>query len=254
MRRADRLLRIVQLLRRRGAPTTAQALADELEVAPRTIYRDINALQTARVPIDGEAGVGYILRAGYDLPPLMFDTDEVEAIVLGMNMVIERGDVELVRAARDVLAKVRTVVPRSTSDAMWRADLLVPHPLAEGVGFGAFVPRIRQAIRRHRKLLIGYVDGDGRPSKRTVWPLGLYLYSHVTLVCTWCEKRGDYRAFRSERIESCEVLDATFDPRNGALFRAFLERSRRPPPHREAERGQRTPLAATSTAARDRRR
>jgi predicted DNA-binding transcriptional regulator YafY len=224
MRRADRLLQIVQVLRRRSAPTTALQLAIELEVSPRTIYRDIVDLQASRVPVDGEAGVGYVLRPGYDLPPLMFSAEELDAIVLGVNMVIERGDAGLARAATDVLAKVRAVVPREASDEMWRAGLLVPHPLETGVGFGEFVPAIRQAVRQHRKLQIGYVDLKGRQSKRTIWPLGLYLYSYVTIVCTWCEARDDYRAFRSERIRSCELLAATFDPKNGALMRECVAR------------------------------
>lgn len=222
MRRADRLLQIVQILRRRGRPTTAAALADELEVGPRTIYRDMVALQAARVPIEGEAGVGYVLKAGYDLPPMMFTADEIEAVVLGARMVIERGDPELSRAARDVIAKVENVVPTALADQMWRAALLVPHPLEDGVGFGDHVPVIRRAVRDSRKLAITYTDARDQPSDRTIWPLGLYLFSHVTLVCAWCELRGDYRAFRSDRVTGCEVLTDHFDPRGGALMREFL--------------------------------
>jgi predicted DNA-binding transcriptional regulator YafY len=188
MRRADRLLQIVQILRRRGATTTAKILAEELEVVPRTIYRDVIALQSSGVPIDGEAGVGYVLRPGYDLPPLMFGSDEIEAIVLGVRMVIERGDNTLSLAAENVLAKIQAVVPKRESDQMWRASLLVPHSLEAGVSFGPHLPAIRYAIRNCRKMRIAYTDLNSRESTRTVWPLGLYLYSHVTLVCTWCEE------------------------------------------------------------------
>ena len=222
MRKADRLLQIVQVLRRRGATTTARELAQELEVVPRTIYRDVAALQCAGVPIDGEAGVGYLLRPGYDLPPMMFSSDEMQAIVLGARMVMDRGDEALSLAAENVLAKVQAVVPKKASDQMWRASLLVPHPLDEGVGFGPHLPVIRQAIRDCQKIRIGYTDLGERTSTRTVWPLGLYLYSHVTLVCTWCEERQNFRAFRSERIAACEMLEDTFDPRNGALMKGFL--------------------------------
>ena len=222
MRRADRLLLIVQSLRRRRGPSTARQLADELEVVPRTIYRDIAALQAARVPIDGEPGVGYILRSGYDLPPLMFTSDEVEAVVLGARMVIERGDPELGQAAEDVLAKVKAVLPSTASDLLWRATLIVPHPLETGVDFGNHVARIRRAVRDSRKLTIAYRDGAGKMTERTIWPLGLYLYSHVTLVCAWCELRAGYRAFRSDRIEACMPLDERFDPRGGALMHEFL--------------------------------
>ena len=222
MRRADRLLQIVQVLRRRGATTTARQLAEELEVAPRTIYRDVAALQCAGVPIDGEAGVGYLLRPGYDLPPMMFSTEELEAIVLGASMVVDRGDEALSLAAENVLAKIQAVVPKKASDQMWRASLLVPHPLEAGVSFGPHLPAVRQAIRNCQKILISYTDLSNRASTRTVWPLGLYLYSHVTLVCTWCEERQDFRAFRSERIGECDVLDTRFDSQNGALMKHFL--------------------------------
>jgi predicted DNA-binding transcriptional regulator YafY len=222
LRRADRLLQIIQALRRATGPTTARALADELEVVPRTIYRDIATLQASRVPIDGEAGVGYMLRPGYDLPPLMFDTTEIEAVALGLAMVVERGDDELARGASDALAKIRAVVPEEVASTAWKAMQLIPHPLEEAVKFGAHLPAIRKAIRDSRKLRIAYSNAKGRNSERTIWPLGLYLYSHVTLVCTWCEERQDFRAFRSERILSCKSLEDRFDGKNGTLMKEFL--------------------------------
>ncbi|MBX7482003.1 helix-turn-helix transcriptional regulator [Qipengyuania qiaonensis] len=225
MKRADRLLQIVQILRRRDCPTTAMMLATELEVAPRTIYRDIATLQAGRVPIDGEAGVGYVLRPGYDLPPLMFDPQEIEAVTLGARMVIERGDPDLSRAAADVLAKIRAVLPTSVGSELWKASLLVPHPLEDAVDLGPHLPELRTAIRGNRKLRIAYMDGDRQGTERTIWPLGLYLYSHVTLVCSWCELRSGYRAFRSDRISVCETLDQQFDAQNGRLLREYFEAS-----------------------------
>jgi predicted DNA-binding transcriptional regulator YafY len=222
MKRADRLLQIIQILRRRDRPTTAGMLANELEVVSRTIYRDIATLQAGRVPIDGEAGVGYFLRPGYDLPPMMFDTEELEAITLGARMVIERGDPALSKAAEDVLAKVRAVLPSATGDELWKTSLIVPHPQEEAIDFGRFLPELRAAIRDTRKLRIGYVDGAEQFTERTIWPLGLYLYSHVTLVCSWCELRNHYRAFRSDRISSCTTLGKRFDAKNGQLLREYL--------------------------------
>ncbi len=222
MRRADRLLQIIQILRRSTGPTTAQALAEELEIVPRTIYRDIAALKALRVPVDGEAGVGYVLRPGYDLPPLMFCTAEVEAVVLGLAMVVERGDAQLRRGAQDALAKIHAVLPPEVADNAWKATLLVPHPLERGVGFGEHIVAIRTAIRESRKVSISYSDANGQRSQRTIWPLGLYLYSHVTLICAWCEARQDFRAFRSERIEQCRILKARFDSKNGGMMQAFL--------------------------------
>lgn len=224
MRRADRLLQILQVLRRSSSPVTARAIAAELEVVPRTIYRDIAALQASRVPIDGAAGVGYLLRPGYDLPPLMFDIAEIEAVVLGLAMVAERGDVELARGAADALAKIKAVVPKDIDRSIRQAASLVPHRLESGVGFGPYVPLIRTAVRESRKLSVTYTDAEGRTSRRTIWPLGLYLYSHVTLLCTWCETRGDFRAFRSERVTECHLLDERYDGRNGAMLTEFLAR------------------------------
>lgn len=222
MKRADRLLQIIQILRRRDSPTTAVMLAEELEVVPRTIYRDIATLQAARVPIDGEAGVGYCLRPGYDLPPMMFDTEEIEAITLGVRMVIERGDPALSNAAADVLTKVRAVLPAAAGGELWKASLIVPHPLDDAVDLGPHLPELRAAIRDTRKLSITYSDEAKQITERKIWPLGLYLYSHVTLVCTWCELRSDYRTFRSDRILSCTTLDEGFEAQNGRLLQEYF--------------------------------
>jgi predicted DNA-binding transcriptional regulator YafY len=222
MRRADRLFQIVQVLRRRKVTTTARDLARELEVAPRTIYRDVVALQSLGVPIDGEAGVGYTLRPGYDLPPLMFTRDEIEAVVLGARMVAERVDARLARAAMDVIAKIEAVVPRDVANQMRKAEVLVPHPLDDAVSLGSCLPAIRLAIRHNHVLDIRYADAQGQETKRTIWPIGLYLFSHVTLVCAWCELRQAYRAFRAERVAAIQPTGATFDPKNGALMREFL--------------------------------
>jgi len=223
MRRADRLLQLVQALRRRKGPTTAKVLADELEVGCRTIYRDIADLQAANVPIQGAAGVGYVLGAGYDLPPLMFDANELEAIVLGARLVAERGDPELARAARDVLAKVAAVVPKALARQMDRAALLVHQRTTEELALETDLPLLRQATREHRKVRLEYLDLDDRTTSRIVWPLGIYFFSHVTLLCAWCELRGDYRSFRASRVQSCELLPEGFDAQNGALLQTFLE-------------------------------
>ncbi|WBY18143.1 YafY family protein (plasmid) [Erythrobacteraceae bacterium WH01K] len=222
MRRADRLIQIIQILRRRAMPTTARMLAEELEVAPRTVYRDIVALQAARVPVDGEAGIGYVLRPGYDLPPLMFTAEEIEAVVLGAQLVIGRADPGLAKAAENVLAKIKAVLPGDAEARIRQAGLIVPHALEEGVTFGDHVAQIRQAVRQSCKLAITYTDRSDHQTCRVIWPLGLYLYSHVTLVCAWCEERRDFRAFRSDRITTCRTLDQRFDGGCGKLMQDFL--------------------------------
>lgn len=224
MRRADRLLQIVQALRRQRGPVTAQALADELEVSRRTIYRDVLALQASRVPIEGEAGVGYVLRPGYDLPPLMFTVEEIEAIVLGARLACDRGDADLARAADDVLAKVAAVLPPPLAAALERSALLVPSRAADEAAFGPYLTVLRRGVRERTRLRIGYVDAAGAVTDRVVWPLALLYYSDVTLLGAWCELRQGYRFFRTDRIEGLQTTGKRFDTRNGALVDEMMTR------------------------------
>lgn len=231
MRRADRLLQIVQALRRHRGPVTAQALADELEVSRRTIYRDVADLQASRVPIEGEAGVGYVLRPGYDLPPLMFTVEEVEAISLGARLARDRGeaggDADLARAADDVLAKVAAVLPPPLAQALERSALLVPSRAADEAAFGPNMAVLRRGVRDRASLRIGYVDAAGTVTDRVVWPLALLFYSHVTLLGAWCELRKDHRFFRTDRINGLEATGNRFDARNGALLDELMADSQR---------------------------
>ncbi len=219
MRRADRLLQIVQILRRRRKPTTADSLAEELEVSPRTVYRDMGALLASGVPIAGEAGIGYVLRAGYDLPPLMFTIEEIEAVVLGAQMVAKTGDALLARAAEDAVAKIATVLPAALRDELERTALFAPD-------FGRRAPidlaPVRAAVRRERKLKIAYRDGADRASERRIWPLLVAFLGDAALVGAWCELRQDFRTFRADRIESIEPLEERFDGKRGALRRDYF--------------------------------
>ncbi len=220
MRRSDRLFDIIQRLRTASGPVTAATLADELEVTPRTVYRDIATLQARRVPIEGAAGVGYLLRRGFDLPPLMFTVDEVEAIAVGARMVRRLRDPKLQEAAASVLAKVTVVVPDALRASLAASPIFVSEGdavAAEGVDMA----ELRSAIRESRKLHIAYADEQGRRTHRTIWPIAMAYYVDVTLVGAWCEMRGDYRNFRVERIQSSKVLDEHFDQENGRLFREW---------------------------------
>ena len=220
MRRSDRLFDIIQRLRTASGPVTAAALAADLEVTPRTVYRDIATLQARRVPIEGAAGVGYLLRRGFDLPPLMFTVDEVEAIAVGARMVRRLRDPKLQEAAESVLAKVTVVVP----DALRASLAASPVFVSEGdavAATGVDMAELRAAIRDSRKLHIAYADESGRRTHRTIWPIAMAYYVDVTLVGAWCELRADYRNFRVERIQSSKVLDEHFDQENGRLFREW---------------------------------
>lgn len=220
MRRSDRLFDIIQRLRAASKPTTAATLADDLEVTPRTVYRDIATLQARRVPIEGAAGVGYVLRKGFDLPPLNFTIDEVEAIAVGARLVNRLKAPALQQAAQSVLAKVTTVVPERLRPHITEAQIYVSPgmtPEAEG----ADLAEVRAAIRDSAKLYIAYVDERGRRTNRVIWPIAMAYYVDVSLIGAWCELRADYRNFRVERIASSKVLDERFDQDNGRLFREW---------------------------------
>jgi predicted DNA-binding transcriptional regulator YafY len=217
MRKADRLFQIVQILRRDDRPVTADAIAEELETSKRSVYRDIAALIGQRVPIRGEAGIGYVLERGFDLPPLMLTSDEIDAVALGSQWVAGHADPALARAARDVLAKLASVVPEELrpflDDPTARTSPAWQMP-EDSVDAG----ELRAAIRAARKLHIAYRDEQGNASERTIWPL-LIGYLHASRVLIgWCELRADFRSFRLDRIASAETLEARI-PKPGAQLR-----------------------------------
>ena len=207
MRRADRLFELIQLLRRARRPTTAVQLAEALEVTPRTVYRDVAALMAMRVPIDGAAGVGYIMRPGYDLPPLMFGRDEVEAIAVGLQLLNRIGDQDLQAAARRVVAKIADVLPELRADELDDGRFVVSGfgtPTVEHMGM------LRSAIRDNRRLALIYRDERGRLTERTCLPLAVIYYIEVTVLAAWCELRDDFRHFRADRIIVCHETGDSF--------------------------------------------
>lgn len=231
MRRADRLFQVVQLLRNRSV-VTARQLADELAVSERTVYRDIQHLSGAGVPIEGEAGVGYRLR-GYDLPPLQFGTDEIEAMAFGLRVVEAWTDDELARAARSARAKVEAVLPAGRSAQVRDTALFAP-PLTDRPPLAIDLPTLRGAIRERRKVRFDYRDAAGAATCRTVRPFGLAFYGWVWVMASWCELRRDYRAFRPDRMVTLEVLDEDFGASDDApSLEGFLRHvTRGPEEHR----------------------
>ncbi len=222
MRRSDRLFDIIQRLRTAKGPVTAAALAAELEVTPRSIYCDIATLQARRVPIDGAAGIGYVLRKSFNLPPLMFTADEVEAIAIGARLVRRLRDAKLQEAADSVFSKVTVVLPEALRRQLTSTPFYVsPGDTVEPQGVD--LADVRTAIRDSRKLHIAYADETGRRTNRTIWPIAMAYYVDVTLIGAWCELRNGYRNFRVERIQSSTVLDEPFDQDNGRLFREWAE-------------------------------
>ncbi|MBX3501213.1 MAG: YafY family transcriptional regulator [Alphaproteobacteria bacterium] len=225
MRRADRLFQIIQILRGASQPVTAGDLAREMETTPRTIYRDIADLIGQRVPIRGEAGIGYVLEAGYDMPPLMLTPDEIEAAVLGAQWVADRGDPALARGARDLIAKIRDVVPERLRPMILQAVVSAPSivpPEPDLLDLG----RIRSAIRDRAKLRLRYSDRGGRTSERTVWPISVAYFQTVRLLVAWCELRNAFRHFRTDRIEDVAFLDERHPMSPEALRTAWQREER----------------------------
>lgn len=216
MSRAQRLLDLLQALRRHRRPVTGRALAGELGVSLRTLYRDIATLQAQGADIAGEAGVGYVLRPGFLLPPLMFLAEEIEALALGSRWVAEQGDARLAAAARDALAKIGAVLPAELRDGMQASGLLIgpAAPATDCVDLGV----IRHAIRTERKLGLRYADANGQTSERTVWPLALGFMERSRILVAWCELRQDFRHFRTDRIAALSETAARLPRRRQVLL------------------------------------
>ncbi|MEJ8571729.1 YafY family protein [Microbaculum marinum] len=226
MRRADRLFEIIQLMRRNGARTTrARDLSEALEVSERTIYRDVQDLMASGVPIEGEAGVGYVLKAGFDLPPLMFKETEIEALVLGARIVESWADAELADAATDVIAKIEAVIPDRLRGYMANTALLAPsHHFMEPITFD--LAELRRAVRQQLKVTFRYTDALGQGSERAVRPLSLAYFGPVWLLAAWCELRVDFRTFRLDRIVDFALTAERFKPEPGKTLHDFLKRDK----------------------------
>lgn len=226
MRPADRLFQIILMLRH-GRVTTARALADALEVSERTIYRDIADLVASGAPIDGEAGVGYRLRRGYQVPPLMFTGDELEALVIGAKLVQAWADPALGKAAAQAMARVEAVLPRALEARIAASEMrfcapgfMQPAPLREPMTL------LRQGMEKGLKVEVRYRRADGEVSQRMLWPLGLVFWGHCWTLGAWCELRQCFRTFRVDRIEAVMVCEEGFDDRYGHLWRDYLAAAR----------------------------
>ena len=220
MRRADRLFEIVQILRRKKA-TTAADLAALLEVSERTIYRDIGDMTARGVPIEGEAGVGYILRPGFDLPPLMFNENEIEALLLGARIVQSWADPELASAAATAMDKIGAVSPESLRRQLDLMRLWAPADHARET-ITIDQAALRHAIRDQRKVMFTYQDLDSQSTERVVRPLIMAFYGPVWLLAAWCELRKGFRVFRIDRMSEFVTLEEKFEPKPGQSAQDFL--------------------------------
>ncbi len=221
MRRADRLFRIIQNLHSKRA-ITAYELANRLEVSERTIYRDMQDLSLSGIPITGETGVGYRLLKGFQLPPLMFTEEEIEALLLGARMVRAWTDKNLATAANQALQKIEHVVPEKLKPQLERNDMMVPDFPMEGQASDQLIT-IRRAIRQQKKVNIKYTRADGEHSSRCIHPLGLFYWGKVWTVVGWCELREDFRNFRLDRMTDCKPSNKHFEIIEGRTLQDYLD-------------------------------
>jgi predicted DNA-binding transcriptional regulator YafY len=222
MRRADRLFRIVQLLRS-GRLLTARHLAEKLQVSHRTIYRDVQDLQCSGVPIQGEAGVGYTLRRDFDIPPLMFDREEIAALVLGARMVQAWGGMQLTEAANRALRKIEAVLPTDLRERIDEVLLYAPG-FRVSPALRTKLDTLHSAAQERQIVLVAYAREDGQPSVRRLHPLALYFWGGTWTLAAWCELRNDFRSFRVDRMQHLEKVTEHFEPKPGQMLTDFLRR------------------------------
>ncbi len=220
MRRADRLFRLVQLLRARRFATGYQ-IADELGVSKRTIYRDVADLQGSGIPIRGEAGVGYRLERGFELAPLIFTSDELESLVLGARIVAAWGDADLAAAVGSAMTKVEAVLPDTLRRVVLETPFFAPGA-PSGAAMAGELTVLRRAIGERRFVHFRYRREDGEESERDARPLGLYFWGRKWTLAAWCEARSDYRSFRPDRMREVRMLERSFDPADGISLAGFL--------------------------------
>ena len=220
MRRADRLFRLVQLLRARRFATGEQ-IAGELGISKRTVYRDVADLQGSGIPIRGEAGVGYRLERGFELAPLIFTSDELEGLVLGARIVAAWGDADLAAAVGSAMTKVEAVLPDTLRRVVLETPFFAPG-LPGASAMAGELALLRRAIGERRLVHFRYTREDGAESERDARPLGLYFWGRKWTLATWCELRSDYRSFRPDRMRDVSLLDTRFDPSDGISLAGFL--------------------------------
>lgn len=222
MARSERLLDLLQALRRRKRPVSGALLAAETGVSIRTLYRDIASLQAQGAEITGEPGMGYVLKPGFLLPPLMFSAEEIEALVLGSRWVAARADTRLAAAARDAMAKIAAVLPAPARAELDGSTLMIGPGRSPRAAPGLAL--IRQAMREERKVEMRYRDGQGAASQRVIWPFALGFFAESQVVAAWCQLRQDYRHFRIDRAEDLRLLDEHYPRRRQILMKAWRAR------------------------------
>ena len=220
--RAARLLQLLEALRGHRRPVSAAVLADTLQVSPRTLYRDIATLREQGAHIDGEAGVGYVLRPGFTLPPLMFGEEEIEALVLGASWVALQADPELAQAARQALQRISATLPPHLRLAVETSGMLVPRS-AHHTAPEPWLAVLRRAIRAEEKLLMDYQDADGQATCRTIWPFAMAFFQTSRVLVAWCELRQDFRHFRADRVDCLRTTGERYPTHRHVLLQRWRD-------------------------------
>lgn len=224
MRRADRLIKITHFLRQRRRAVTAKQIADAFDICTRTVYRDIQCLMDAHVPITGEAGVGYLIDKQYYLPPITFDADELEAIGLGISMVRQWTDNKFANKAESAFEKIQAVLPSSLQGELQQITTYAV-PTRPLVPWTVSFSELRECIRARRKISVLYADEDKQETTRTLRPLALFFFSPVWLLASWCEKRESFRNFRLDRIQGLTICEEIFDDEESKNLAAYMAKN-----------------------------
>jgi predicted DNA-binding transcriptional regulator YafY len=222
MSRTRRLFDLIQMLRNHRFPVTGSHLAKELGISLRTLYRDIATLQEQGAAIEGEPGLGYVLRPGFMLPPLMFTEEEIEALVLGSRWVSARTDLQLSAAAGSALSKIASVLPQDLKVTLDTNSLMIGKAHKDGTE-AIDLSQLRRAIRSERKITIQYCDLKGNVSERIVWPIALGYFDHVRMLAGWCELRREFRHFRTDRISALAIEPERYPRRRHVLLKEWRE-------------------------------
>lgn len=224
MARAERLLLLLEELRRHRRPVTGRDLAQRLNISLRTLYRDIDSLRAEGAVIEGEAGLGYVLRPGFTLPPLMFQAEEIEALLLGARWVAGATDAAMAAAAARAMARIEAVLPPELAESVQAGNLLVASRTAvDDSAYAVTAKDVRACLRAGCKVRIAYVDADGRSTGRVIWPIALGYLEGCRVLAAWCETRQDFRHFRLDRMQAWQVLEDRV-PRRGAVLLAEWRR------------------------------
>lgn len=225
MARSQRLLTLLEILRAHRHAVSGQYLADKLNISLQTLYRDIRELRGTGAQIEGEPGVGYILKSGFTLPPLMFSIEQIKALVLGTRWVAQRTDPDLATAARQALAKISAVLPPDLASAIERTPLLVPpSPLP----YSILESKIRHAMECEHKLALDYCDHHEQIVQTVIWPVAYGYFDESRMLAAWCEQRGKYKHYRIDRIRHLEILDQRYPRRNYDLLREWRDMEKIP--------------------------